>query len=78
MHKQNGIIMARKLSKSEFDFIHIGSGNYSVSYTSLKTGKTKTAIVTDHSLICAVAVQRQPRQSDMQTLKSLIKATCKY
>lgn len=63
-----------KTKLSDFRFVFAGYGHYKVTYTSPKTGKTHTAITSDMTLIDATKNADEPKQSDLNHLKRIVKS----
>ena len=66
--------MKNKISKSDFQFTFSGYGHYKVKYTSPATGNTWETVTTNMPLIDATKNADEPKQVDLNRLKS----TCKW
>lgn len=56
-----------------FTFVFVGSGQYRVTYTSLNTGKSLAATITDMTLIDKTKNSECPKRTDLERLKKAIK-----
>ena len=65
--------MKTKISRTDFIFIPSGYGHYKVTYTSPKTGKEWTKTTSDMPLIDATKNAQEPKQKDLNLLKSFCK-----
>lgn len=65
--------MKTKISRTDFRFIPSGYGHYKVTYTSPKTGKEWTKTTSNMPLIDATKNAQEPKQKDLNLLKSLCK-----
>lgn len=63
----------RKISITDFDFMPAGYGHYKVAYTSPVTGKKWTTKTSDMPLIDATRNEENPKISDLELLKSVVK-----
>lgn len=63
-----------KASIYDFRFEFIGYGHYRVAYTSPKTGKQWSNIITDMPLIDATKNAEEPKRKDLDELKRMCKA----
>lgn len=61
------------MEKSDFNFNYSGFGHYIVTYTSTKTGKKWSKVITDMSLIDATKNEDNPKRKDLEILKLIIK-----
>jgi len=62
-----------RTEKSDFQFTFSGFGRYIVTYTSPKTNKKWSRIITDMSIIDATKNEEYPRLKDLNELKLIIK-----
>jgi hypothetical protein len=68
----------QKISLRDFDFKFSGHGHYKVTYTSPKTGKKWTALITHMPLIDATKNAETPKVKDLKTLKEVCKTGNPY
>ena len=61
------------MEKSDFNFSYSGFGRYIVTYTSPKTNKKWSKVITDMSIIDATKNEEFPRVKDLEMLKYIIK-----
>lgn len=61
------------MEKSDFNFNYSGFGHYIVTYTSPKTNKKWSKVITDMSLIDATKNEEFPKRKDLDILKYIIK-----
>jgi len=62
-----------KLTLSDFTFMLSGHGHYKVTYTSPVTGKSWSRTTSNMPLIDATKNADNPKQKDLQQLKSFVK-----
>ena len=62
-----------RTEKSDFNFTFGGWGHYIVTYTSPKTNKKWSKVITDMSLIDATKNEDNPKRKDLEILKYIIK-----
>lgn len=65
--------MKTKISISDFKFVPICYGHYSVTYTSPVTGKRWNKTISDMPLIDLTKNADEPKRKDLEALKYLIK-----
>lgn len=65
--------MRPKTQKTDFTFLPSGYGVYKVNYTSVKTGKTWSAKISDMELIDTTKNSQEPKKKDLETLKRTVK-----
>lgn len=65
--------MKNNISKADFQFLQGGQGRYRVTYTSPKTLKTWSKIITCMPFIDAVRLQDNPTKAALNELKRLVK-----
>lgn len=63
-----------KTKLSDFSFKFSGHGHYKVTYTSPKTGKEWTGLVSDMTRIDDTKNSDNPKQKDLNSLKNLCKS----
>jgi hypothetical protein len=64
-----------KLQITDFTFSFAGYGHYKVTFTSPNTGKQWTRITDNMPLIDATKNAENPKQKDLNSLKSFTKAS---
>ena len=65
--------MKNKTQLSAFSFKFSGYGHYLVTYTSPKTGKTWSKMITDMTIIDDTRNADDPKQKDIDRLKKIVK-----
>lgn len=65
--------MKNKTQLSDFTFTFSGYGHYLVTYTSPKTGKTWSKMITDMTIIDDTRNADDPKQKDIDRLKKIVK-----
>ena len=68
---QNLIVMKTEITDFTFEFS--GYGHYKVTYTSPKTGKQWTKIISDMTIIDATKNEDNPKRVDLNHLKWMCK-----
>jgi hypothetical protein len=63
-----------KTKISDFRFKFAGYGHYEVTYTSPVTGKEWMKVLNDMTLIDATKNEDEPKQSDLNALKRIVKS----
>jgi hypothetical protein len=63
-----------KTQLSDFRFVFAGYGHYEVTYTSPVTGKEWMKVLNDMTLIDATKNEDEPKQSDLNALKRIVKS----
>jgi hypothetical protein len=63
-----------KTKISDFRFKFAGYGHYEVTYTSPVTGKAWMKVLNDMTLIDATKNADEPKQSDLNDLKRIVKS----
>jgi hypothetical protein len=63
-----------KTQLSDFRFVFSGYGHYEVTYTSPVTGKEWMKVLNDMTLIDATKNEDEPKQSDLNALKRIVKS----
>jgi hypothetical protein len=63
-----------KTQLSDFSFVFAGYGHYKVTYTSPVTGKEWMKVLNDMTLIDATKNADEPKQSDLNHLKRIVKS----
>ena len=59
--------------KVDFSFKFAGYGHYKVTYTSPKTGKQWSKLITDMEIIDATKNTEYPKRKDLDLLKRMVK-----
>lgn len=57
----------------DFSFKFAGYGHYKVTYTSPKTGKQWSKLITDMGIIDATKNKEYPKRKDLDLLKRMVK-----
>lgn len=57
----------------DFSFKFAGYGHYKVTYTSPKTGKQWSKLITDMEIIDATKNKEYPKRKDLDLLKRMVK-----
>lgn len=65
--------MKNKTQLSDFNFRFSGYGRYIITYTSPKTGKTWSKMITDMTIIDDTRNADEPKQKDIDRLKKIVK-----
>lgn len=63
----------KKLEIVDFSFKFAGYGHYKVTYTSPKTGKQWSKLITDMEIIDATKNAEYPKRKDLDLLKQMVK-----
>ncbi len=63
----------KKLEIVDFSFKFAGYGHYKVTYTSPKTGKQWSKLITDMKIIDATKNAEYPKYKDLDLLKQMVK-----
>jgi hypothetical protein len=63
-----------KTQLSDFRFVYAGDRHYKVTYTSPVTGKEWMKVLNDMTLIDATKNEDEPKQSDLNQLKRIVKS----
>ena len=62
-----------KTRLADFDFKLVGYGRYNVTYTSPKTGKQWSKLITDMAVIDTTKNAEYPKRCDLDLLKRMVK-----
>ena len=65
--------MKTKISLSDFTFTFKGYGHYLVSFTSRKTGKKWSKLITDMTIVDKTKNEDDPKICDLEQLKRIVK-----